>query len=101
MKEKELKLRQTGITLQGVALLNLWGGGQGEIIMDERYIANDKISKENILRSINDAQFGCESIESADVDIYENYENGMTLVFNRTIHVENKMYQKFYCRGIQ
>ena len=101
MKEKELKLRQTGITLQGVVLINLWGGGQGEIIMDERYIPNDKISKENILRSINDAQFGCESIESADVDIYENYENGMTLVFNRTIHVENKMYQKFYCRGIQ
>lgn len=98
MKKKTIK--QTGITIQGTALLNLWGGGQGEIIMDDRYIPNNKITKENILRCINDAEFGCESIESADIDIYINYENGFAMEYDRTIHVENKMYQQFYCKGI-
>jgi hypothetical protein len=98
---KEKKIKQTGITIQEIALLNLWGGGQGEIMMDEKYIPNDKISKENILRCINDGQFGCKSIEWADVDIYINYENGFALEYNRTIRVENKNYQQFYCRGIK
>jgi hypothetical protein len=97
---KEKKIKQTGITIQGTALLNLWGGGQGEIIMNEKYIPNDKISKDNILRCINDAKFGCESIESADVDIFITYEHGFANEFDRTIHVENKRYQQFYCRGI-
>jgi len=97
---KEKKIKQTGITIQGVALINFWGGGQGEVIMDERYIPNDKISKENILRCINDGQFGCESIESAEIDILINYELGFAMEYDRTIIVKNPAYRKFYCRGI-
>jgi len=97
---KEKKIKQTGITIQGVALINFWGGGQGEVIMDERYIPNDKISKENILRCINDGQFGCESIESAEIDILINYELGFAMEYDRTIVVKNPAYRKFYCRGI-
>lgn len=91
---------QTGITINGTALINLWGGGQVEVIMDEKYIPNEKISKENILRCINDGKFGCESIESADVDIYITYEQGFANEYDRTIHVENPRYQKFYYTGI-
>lgn len=94
------KLKQTGIVIQGIAVLNLWGGGQGEIIMDEKFIPNDKISKENILRCVNDAQFGCESIESAVVHIYIDYDHGFAKEYERTIKVNNPRYQQFYCRGI-
>jgi len=59
MKKKTITLEQTGIVIQGIALLNLWGGGQGEIIMDEKRIPLNKVSKENILRCVNDARFGC------------------------------------------
>ena len=97
---KEKKIKQTGITIQGVVLINFWGGGQGEVIMDERYIPNEKISKENILRCINDGQFGCESIESAEIDILINYELGFAMEYDRTIVVKNPAYRKFYCRGI-
>lgn len=93
-------MRQTGIVIQGVATLNLWGGGQGEIIMDQRYIPLEKISKENILRCVNDAQFGCESIESASIEIYTAYDNGAYTEFDRTIEATRPEYNLFYCRGI-
>ena len=100
MKKKTITLEQTGIVIQGIALLNLWGGGQGEIIMDEKRIPLNKVSKENILRCVNDARFGCESIESAVIEIYTEYDGGTAVVFERTITVDNPRYREFYCRGI-
>lgn len=93
---KEMTIKQTGITIQGVALLALWGGGEGKIIMNERYIPYEKINKRNILAAINDAQFGCECILSARIDIYSNFEEGLCKVFNRTLILDNPDYRRFY-----
>ena len=73
---KQVTLNQVGYVVGGEALLNLWGGGQGTIEMNETTI--DNLTIENILKSINDGGFGCESIEEADVIIYTLYEHGYT-----------------------
>lgn len=97
---KRKTITKTGIQIKGTAIINLWGGGKYRITMNESYIPNVNISKENILRCINDGQFGCESIESADVCIYDVYDHGFAEEFNRIIPVNNPIYQQFYCRGI-
>ena len=71
---KQVTLNQVGYVVGGEATLNLWGGGQGTIEMNETTI--DNLTIENILKSINDGGFGCESIEEATVIIYALYEHG-------------------------
>lgn len=73
---KQVTLNQVGYVVGGEATLNLWGGGQGTIEMNETTI--DELTIENILKSINDGGFGCESIEEATVIIYALYEHGYT-----------------------
>lgn len=93
MKTKTLK--QTGISISGEAYLNMWGGGQGTITMDTIFLPNDKISPKNILRCVNDAGFGCESIFMAEIDIYIQYEEGHR-EFDRTIIAEHGQHTKFF-----
>ncbi len=81
---KTKTIYQTGITIQGLALIHLWCGGTGHIEMTPNFIPLDKISKDNILGCVNDGQFGCEFIKEADIDIYITYDNG-SLEFDRTL----------------
>ena len=73
--QREITLKQVGYVVKGEAELNLWGGGTGSICMEERRI--DELTTENVIRSINDSQFGCESYAGAEVDIYILYERGV------------------------
>jgi hypothetical protein len=82
-------ITQTGIVVKGTATLNLWGGGQGTIDMSPVFIPYGKITKNNILRAVNDAGFGCESIENAEIDIYIKYDNRST-EFDRTFWADNR-----------
>jgi hypothetical protein len=66
-------LEHTGYEVTGVALLNLWGGGQGRIRMTPTIIPIGSLTKENLLGCINDGQFGCESIASATLMVYDCY----------------------------
>lgn len=68
------KLNQIGWYFDGEAVINFWGGGQGSVYMTP-WTLLDKFSEEEMMKGINDGQFGCESIESADVSIYRLYEN--------------------------
>jgi hypothetical protein len=85
MKTKVIK--QTGIVIGGEATLNLWGGGQGTIEMNSVFIPLSDISHNRIKEAINDGQFGCESIEGADIDIFIKYDNG-SKEYERTIFVD-------------
>ena len=84
---KKVTLKHVGFFCDGQALLNLWGGGQGTIEMDSWKTKTD--TKEEIVKNINDGQMGCESIEQAEVNIYDLYENGYK-EFNRTEIFESK-----------
>jgi len=73
---KTRTLKQVGIVVSGESLLNLWGGGQGSIAMNPVVLKNEFITKDNILRCVNDGGFGCESIDSAIIFISVLYEGG-------------------------
>ena len=97
---KAVNLEQIGYKIEGTAYLNLWGGDQGSIDMDSKTIIGS-ITKEKLLGCINDGQFGCESIDSVELDILDLYENGYT-EFNRGIDYSNyAMINKFAFTGIQ
>ena len=78
MKAKTVTLKQTGYSISGESVLNLWGGGQGTIDISAGIIPLDKLSKENLLKCVNDGRFGCESIDCARVIIEDLYEDGYT-----------------------
>jgi len=75
-KKKTITLKQKGYRCNGYALLNLWGGGQGTV--DMNWWDCGTLNKADILKGVNDGQFGCESIESATVYVSEHYERGFT-----------------------
>ena len=74
--KKKITLEQVGFAIYGQASINLWGGGLGTIDMDRRFIPYEKMSRQALLDTINDGGFGCESIDSADIDIYIVFEGG-------------------------
>ena len=73
MVAQQITLNHVGYSIEGEAILNLWGGGQGTIEMKKVRINKDELTVENILSAINDNGFGCESIDFATVDIYALY----------------------------
>jgi len=78
-------LKQIGYKFSGRATLNLWDGRQGTIEMDS-WITQGKFDRQKMIDGINDGQFGCESIEFAEVRIEKLFENGYT-VFDSIIEV--------------
>ena len=74
MRTKTLK--QIGYEVSGQLTMNMWGGGKGTIEMQPRQF--QELTTENVLRSVNDSGFGCESYDSAVVDVYVLYERGLT-----------------------
>jgi len=92
---KTKTINQIGIVIGGESVISLWGGGEGTIKMDETFIPNDKISKQNILRCVNDGGFGCESIDSSDIDIYIKFDNGCR-EYDRTIYVNHPLHTQFF-----
>lgn len=71
---KTITLNQVGFFFSGHAVLNLWGGGHGTIAMDAWEAPTD--DRKQIALGVNDGRFGCQSIKSAQVFVYELYEGG-------------------------
>ena len=91
---KSIKLNQIGILIKEYVCINAWGGGQFDLSMAEVFIPNGKATKDNILGAVNDNGFGCESIESAEIEIYDQYNNGYK-EFNRIIYAD-KFFSKYF-----
>jgi len=98
---KQVTLNQIGYEIRGTSTLKLWGGGEGEIKMDTSHIVKLPLTKEKLLRCVNDGQFGCESIEEANIHIFDLYENGY-VEHNRDVIVKGTITRnkKYFCRGI-
>lgn len=93
---KELKLKLSNYHIEGVATILSWFGKKGTIKMDNFNV--DKIK--NIVENVNDGQFGCQEILSAEIDIYRNYEGHH--IFARTIYIDSENYNLGNCqRGIK
>jgi hypothetical protein len=73
-KEKKVTLKQVGYYIDGISYLKMWGGGKGEIEMYPFTVKT--LSRNNIIKNINDAEFGVEAITGADINIYYLYEDG-------------------------
>ena len=95
---KTVTLRQRGWIVTGLAQIHFWMGGQGEIVMDEQFVPLGQMTRDNLHRCINDGRFGCESVESAELHIFDAFENGYR-EFNRTL-VVSQPDSSLVCRGI-
>jgi len=92
--ENKITLNLTEIEISGTATLNLWGGGSGTIEMERYRLPINKATKDNILRCVNDNGFGCENIQSAEIDITANYDGKR--IYMRTIYVDSPVHQKLF-----
>ncbi len=99
-KGRQVLLKQVGYVINGTAHINHWGGGTNMVEMDPTTILLGKLTKDNLLRCINDGRFGVESINQAALRIDDLYEGGYT-EYNREIFVVGRPYrQKLFCLGI-
>jgi hypothetical protein len=73
---REKTVRATGIIVTGTARLCLWGGGEGSVQMEPRFLPFEHSSEDNILRCVNDNGFGCESVKSAEVKVSLLFDDG-------------------------
>jgi len=72
--KKRVTLQQIGWKITGTALVRLWDGSTGTIEMNPTRLMLGQLTKKRLRESINDAKFGCETILSATVYIYEMYQ---------------------------
>ena len=79
---KTITLKHDGFYCTGFAVINHWGGGQSKVEMDSW--VTETIDPKEIVKGVNDGQFGCESIKSAAVEVYDLYEKGFS-EYNKTI----------------
>ena len=80
-------ISRVGVRVEGTAKLHMWGGGIGYTRMDDFDLMAPDISldisdddlRKKIKDNLNDAGFGCESIDGAIVDVYDLYESGFAI----------------------
>ena len=83
---KTIKLKQIGYRIHGITILTDWYGQRGYIEMKSFDL--DKLTEKGIREGINDAEFGCQSIDGADITICELYEENVEkFLENRTINI--------------
>ena len=69
---KYITLKHTGWKVTGTAVINLWNGGKGKVLMDSETLRQGTFpTRREIAKCINDGKFDCESIESADVRLWQ------------------------------
>jgi len=78
MKIRAKTIKQIGFIIGGTAFVNFWGGGSGSVEMDTNFLPNELMSKNNMLRCVNDGGFGVESIYGAEIYVSVKYDNGST-----------------------
>lgn len=96
MKAKTVTLKQVGWRCKGEVLMNHWGGGQGHYVMDSWDILlkdceNEEQREALIIAGINDGRFGCESIEEAEVHLYELYENDYEVLISQELYQKEEV----------
>lgn len=80
----QVEFKPSQLRVNAIAIINMWGGGQGEIEMDYFCLDLEKIKDEQdlinqIKENVNDGGFGCESIEclrDVQVDVLSNSDLG-------------------------
>ena len=103
--ENIISLKFCGFACKGSAKLNLWGGGSGTMMMSPWNVNSNDCNSlfsnsilNTIMDGINDGGFGCESIASAEIDVYGIYKNADgaycevyldTLIWERTAGILN------------
>jgi hypothetical protein len=73
----KIVLDKVGYLLKGVAKIKTWYGNMRFINMNN--VKVDNIDEKTIEDNINDAGFGCQEIMGAYVDIYELFEEDVTI----------------------
>ena len=66
------KLHQIGWYFEGEAVITLWGGDEGVVNMTPWELLGQFNEKE-MIKGINDGQFGCESIDGAIIQVHRLY----------------------------
>ena len=76
MKIRTKEIKQIGFLISGTAFVNFWGGDSGSVQMDTNFLPNELMSKDNMLRCVNDGEFGVKSIYGAEIYVAVKYDNG-------------------------
>lgn len=76
MQARTVTLKQVGWVLYGTVDVCFWGGGRGRLSQRETQIPLGSLTRDNLIRCINDGGFGVECIVDARVEVDVLYEGG-------------------------
>jgi len=89
---KTITVEKIGYIIKGYAVLTDWYNQRGYIEMKPFRIK--KLTSKQLKEGLNDNGFGCQSIDGAEVHVYEEYERGVEeLVDSKFINL-SKMSKK-------
>lgn len=75
---KTKTLQNLGYYVNGTARILLWDGSEGEVYFTPFTISKENLDIKDIIMAIDDGNVGCQKLLSADVVVYDLYENNVT-----------------------
>lgn len=66
---KETRIPTNEFRMSGTSTLMLWGDDKGSMVMDETEFNANELTRAVMYANLNDGQFGCQSIISANVTV--------------------------------
>lgn len=76
--ENSITLNLTDYVVMGTAYITFWDNTEGCIDMESYHIKENNIDL--ILEGVNDNGFGCQSINTVDIELYANYEGHLVFI---------------------
>lgn len=85
----EITLKHTGYYITGIAGVEFWNGEVGTVNMDDFKLK--ELTEENLIKGINDGQFGCKKIVTARCNIYKTFGQGYNILIGEAKFRDGKM----------
>ena len=96
--EKTKTVRLSRYEVYGTARVALWGGGKGELDMDNMRLEPDQLTADNVMRCVNDGRYGVEAILSAEIvvrEVYTDWAKGKAIYVTADSDRARKLFNEY------
>lgn len=96
---KALIMGRKKYKITGTAMVEHWNREEGEVKITPFFLTSDKLTHNNIKKSVNDGGFSCRRIISAVVHIYDVYEQDY-MHYNRKLVLDEQQCLEAHTTGV-
>lgn len=98
-KMKALIMGRKRYKISGTIMVEHWNGKEGKVDMIPFFLTSDKLTHNNIKKSVNDGGFSCRRILSATIHIWDVYDVNY-LHYNRKLELDQQQCLEAHTTGV-